>query len=145
MRNSDLMTAPARQVLTRLGLEDLRSPAEVDAFMVKAREGTALIAVNSMCGCSSGTMRPAVALALARAPRPQHAGTVFAGQDLAATARAREYLEGHPPSSPAVALFREGALVFLLQRSEIQGRSPETVANVLADALTVHAPGEATG
>jgi putative YphP/YqiW family bacilliredoxin len=139
------MVAPARQYMTRMGLEELRTPADVDAFMAKARTGTTLLAVNSMCGCASGTMRPAVGLALARAPRPQHAATVFAGQDLAATARAREYLEGHPPSSPAVALFRDGALTLLLQRSDILGRVPEAVAGVIADALARPASGHATG
>jgi putative YphP/YqiW family bacilliredoxin len=144
MRHSDLMVAPARQVLTRLGLEELRTPAEVDAFMAKGRDGVALLAVNSMCGCSAGSMRPAVALALERGPKPRHAATVFAGQDLAATARAREYLAGHPPSSPAIALFRDGALVFLLQRADIQGRPPHAIADALADALAAHASGEAT-
>lgn len=142
MRHSDLMVAPARQYMTRLGLAELRTPDDVDAFMSKARTGTALLAVNSMCGCSAGTMRPAVGLALSRAPRPEFLATVFAGQDVSATARAREYLEGHPPSSPAVALFREGSLFMLLQRSDIQGRLPETVADVLAEALNRLASGE---
>ena len=144
MRQSDLMVAPARQILTRLGLEDLRTPADVDAFMAKGREGTSLLAVNSMCGCASGTMRPAVALAFERGPRPQHAGTVFAGQDLAATARAREYLDAYAPSSPAIALFRAGVVVFMLERGDIQGRPPELVAETLAAALARHADGDPT-
>jgi putative YphP/YqiW family bacilliredoxin len=133
MRHSDMMAAPARHAMRSLGFEELRTADEVDAFL--QRPGTTLLAVNSMCGCASGTMRPAVSLALGRSGKPDHVGTVFAGQDLQATARAREHLAPHPPTSPAVAIFRDGKLVFLMQRDDIRGRQPDTVADTLATAL----------
>jgi putative YphP/YqiW family bacilliredoxin len=136
MRHSDMMAAPVRHTMRSLGFEELRTAAEVDAFL--QRPGTKLLAVNSMCGCASGTMRPAVSLALGRV-KPDHVGTVFAGQDLQATARAREHFAPHPPTSPAVALFRDDALVFLMQREEIRGREPDAVADTLAAELARHA------
>ena len=136
MQHSEMMAAPVRHAMRSLGFEELRTAEEVDAFL--QRPGTKLIAVNSMCGCASGTMRPAVSMALNRV-KPDHVGTVFAGQDLQATARAREHLAPHPPSSPAVALFRDDELVFLLQREEIRGRAPDTVADTLAAELARHA------
>jgi putative YphP/YqiW family bacilliredoxin len=133
MRHSEMMAAPVRHAMRSLGFEELLTPAQVDAFL--QRPGMTLLAVNSMCGCASGTMRPAVSLLLSRGVRPDHVGTVFAGQDVLATARARAHLAPHPPTSPAVALFRDGALVFLMQRDDIRGRRPDTVADALATAL----------
>jgi len=138
MTYPDLMTAPMRKELTRLGIEELRTPEEVDAFMEKAKGGTAMIVINSMCGCAAGSMRPAVALALEHAIRPEHMATVFAGQDAEATARAREYIVGYPPSSPSVALFRDGEPVFMLERNRIQGRDPRQVAEELVQAFDAH-------
>ncbi|MGH7504490.1 MAG: BrxA/BrxB family bacilliredoxin [Longimicrobiales bacterium] len=138
MPYSELMIAPMRRELSRHGVEELRSAEEVDSFMEDARTGTTLVAVNSMCGCASGTMRPAVAMALGHRVRPERAGSVFAGQDLDATARARAFLAPYPPSSPAIALFRDGTLVFLMQRHEIKGRAPETVAASLVAAFEAH-------
>ncbi len=134
----ELMIAPMREELTRLGIEELMTPADVDAFMVRARDGTALVVVNSMCGCAAGSMRPAVALALGHEVRPEHVSTVFAGQEVEATTRAREYIVGYPPSSPSVALFKDGRPVFVLERHEIQGRHPMEIAETLMQAFDRH-------
>ena len=129
----DLMTRPAREQLTRHGVRELRSAEEVDNAFAAA--GTLLLAVNSMCGCSSVRMRPALALALRRGPRPQHVVTVFAGQDLEATARARAHLPAYPPSSPSIFLLQDGDVVFALERRHIGGRPPETIAADIAAAF----------
>lgn len=131
----ELMVRPMREELTRLGLEELRDPAAVDSFIASARQGTALIAVNSTCGCAAGSMRPALAMALRHAPRPDRMATVFAGQDIEATARARTYFTGYPPSSPCLALFRQGELVWMLERAGILGRQPDHLAVEIAGAL----------
>lgn len=132
----DLMTAPMRGELTAAGFRELRTAADVDAFMADAKDGSAMVVVNSICGCAAGCMRPAVVQTLANPKaRPRHLGTVFAGQDIEATDRARQYFAGHPPSSPAVALFRDGALVFMLERHRIQGRHPQMIADELAAAM----------
>jgi putative YphP/YqiW family bacilliredoxin len=138
MQHSELMVTPMRRDLSRHGVLELRTVADVDEFMDQAGSGTALLIVNSVCGCSAGSMRPAVGLALSSSVRPTRAASVFAGQDVEATARAREFLAPHPPSSPAVALFRDGELVFLMPRNEIQGRAPEALAARLADMLRTH-------
>jgi putative YphP/YqiW family bacilliredoxin len=135
----DIMTAGMRRALTDLGARELRTPDEVDAFMTEAASGTALLAVNSSCGCAGGGMRPAVGLALARAAKPRHFATVFASQDVEATTRAREYIRGYPPSSPSVALFKDGEVVYMLERGRIQGRMPEEIAADLAQALDAYA------
>lgn len=134
----ELIVRPMREELTRIGLEELRDPAAVDEFLAPARAGTALIAVNSTCGCAAGSMRPALALALTHGPRPDRLATVFAGQDIDATARAREYFTGYPPSSPCVALFRDGRLVWMMQRAEIQGRQPDHLATLMVRAFERH-------
>lgn len=138
MAFSELMIAPMRKDLTRLGIRELRTADEVDAFMDEVREGTAMVVVNSKCGCSAGSMRPAVAMALANARRPATSATVFAGQDVEATARARDYFTGYPPSSPSIALFRDGRLVFMLERHQIKGRMAEEVARDLIAAFDTH-------
>lgn len=146
MAYSELMIGPMRRELTRLGIRELRTPEEVDAFMAEARSTTALLAINSMCGCAAGSMRPAVAMALGHAVRPALQATVFAGQDVEATARAREYIVGYPPSSPSVALFKDGAVVYMLERHQIQGRPPEEIAADLIAAFDTHcAPTSAQG
>lgn len=136
----EMMVRPMREELTRIGLEELRDPAAVDEFLSNASEGTALIAVNSTCGCAAGSMRPALAMALRRGPRPDRLATVFAGQDAEATARAREYFTGYPPSSPSVALFRDGRIVWMMERSDIQGRQPEHLAGELVQVFERHIP-----
>lgn len=131
------MVAPMRQELTRIGFTELRTPAEVDA-KVKNAEGTTLVVVNSICGCAARNARPAVAMALAEAPNPDHLTTVFAGQDVDAVARARSYFTGYPPSSPAIALMKDGEIVFMLERWQIEGRPAPEIAQDLAGALTEH-------
>lgn len=130
---NDLMTASAREQLNRHGATELRSPDEVDSALSAA--GITLLAFNSMCGCSSGRMRPAVAQALRHEPRPDRFVTVFAGQDHEATARARQHLAGYPPSSPSIFLLKDGVVVFAMERRDIEGRSPDAVAADLAAAF----------
>lgn len=134
MPYSELMVAPMREELTRLGFRELRTPAEVDAVLSEPR-GTVLLAVNSICGCAAGRMRPAVKLALEHAVLPAQLVTVFAGQDVDATARARSYITGYPPSSPSVALFRDGEVALMLERRDIEGREPAEIAADLRAAF----------
>lgn len=137
----ELMIRPMREELTRIGMQELRDPAAVDAFLAEAEQGSAMIVVNSTCGCAAGSMRPALGMALRRGPQPERLATVFAGQDMEATARAREFFTGYPPSSPSVALFRDGKLVWMMERSDIQGRQPEHLAGQLVDAFEKHVAG----
>jgi putative YphP/YqiW family bacilliredoxin len=125
--------APMREELTRLGFEELRTPGAVDDAV--ARAGTTLIVVNSVCGCAAGKARPAVALALRGNRRPDHLGTVFAGGDLEATARAREYFAPYPPSSPSIALLKDGQLVFMLERADIEVGGGDAIARRLRSAF----------
>lgn len=138
MHHSDLMVAPMRRELTRLGFAELRTPEEVDAFMEANRNGTALVAVNSICGCAAGTMRPGVARALEAGAVPNALGTVFAGRDIEATERMRSYFTGYAPSSPAVALFKDGQLVEMFERHHFKGVHPQMVADEIARALDRH-------
>jgi len=132
------MIAPMRQELTRLGFEELRTTDEVDARLGQGA-GTTLVVVNSICGCAARNARPAVALALEEsAVRPDHLATVFAGQDTEATQRARGYFTGYPPSSPSVALLKDGRLVFILERWQIEGRNARDIADDLVGALAQH-------
>jgi putative YphP/YqiW family bacilliredoxin len=128
----ELMVIPMREELARAGFTEARSAEEVDAAL--ARPGTTLLAVNSICGCAAGKMRPGVRMALGNtANLPDNKITVFAGQDREATERARSYFEGNPPSSPAVAILRDGKLVYLMQRSVIERSSaPEIAAELLS-------------
>lgn len=137
-RYPEMMIAPMRQQVTDLGARELRSPAAVDTFLEEATLGTAMIVVNSVCGCSAGSMRPGLQQALERGPRPQAFATVFAGADLEATERAREHFRPYPPSSPCIALFKDGELVFMLERQHIQGRPPEAIAGAITRALDLH-------
>jgi putative YphP/YqiW family bacilliredoxin len=123
-----------REELTRLGAQELHDAAAVDAAMQVAVEGTTLVVVNSVCGCAAAMARPAVALARQHAVQPDRYVTVFAGQDLDATARMREYLQGIPPSSPFMALFKDGDPVFVIERRHIEGRSASAIAADLVRA-----------
>ncbi len=129
---------PMRDELTRVGFTELRTPADVEREL-GARSGTALVFVNSVCGCAAGMARPGVAEALARATaRPDRLLTVFAGQDREATAAARGYLGDVPPSSPSIALLKDGELVAFVPRHQIEGRSAGMVAQQVVDALESH-------
>ena len=122
-----------REELTRAGIKETRTAAEVDAAV--AQPGTTLLVVNSICGCAAGKMRPGVRLALQHITRPDQAITVFAGQDREATEKARSYFVGQPPSSPAVALLRDGKLVYLMQRSSIETSTAPAIAQELTRAF----------
>jgi putative YphP/YqiW family bacilliredoxin len=126
----DIMVVPMREELTRLGVQELRTPEDVDRAIAN-QPGTAMVVVNSICGCAAGRMRPAVRMALQHATRPQKLFSVFAGQDLAATERARGYFTGYPPSSPSIAFLRDGKLVHMLQRSDIEHRDAQDIASEL--------------
>src|SRR6202011_5120066 len=112
---------PMREELTSIGFREMRTPEEVD-LALKQEKGTVLVVVNSICGCAAGRARPAVAKALTHKVRPETLTTVFAGQDREATDRARSYFTGYAPSSPSIALMRDGKIVFMLERREIEGR-----------------------
>ena len=129
----EIMCIPMREELTRLGIQELRTAQEVDNAV--KTPGTTMVVVNSICGCAAGRMRPAVRLALQNATRPDRFYSVFAGQDTEATERARGYFTGYPPSSPSIALLRDGKLVFMLQRSEIEGRESQAIAADLVQAF----------
>jgi putative YphP/YqiW family bacilliredoxin len=124
-----------REELTRLGVEELRTPEEVDQTFADAEAGTVLLVVNSVCGCAAANARPAVALARQAGVQPDRYVTVFAGQDLEATSRARDFLAGIPPSSPFIALFKEGEPVFVIERRHIEGRSASAIASDLGKAF----------
>lgn len=128
------LVQPMREELTRIGFEELRTPQDVDAALAKERAPT-LVVVNSVCGCAARHARPATALALQHARRPARLLTVFAGQDGDATARARSYFTGYAPSSPQMALFRDGKLVFMLERRDIEGRPAAEIAADLVAAF----------
>ena len=130
----EFFVEPMRQELTRLGVEELRTPEDVDVA-VKTTAGVLMVVVNSVCGCAAGKARPAVALALRHTPRPDRVATVFAGADVEATDRAREYFAGYRPSSPSMGLLRDGTLVFMLERSDIENRTADQIADVLTRAF----------
>ena len=134
MRYPEEFIGPMRQELTRLGVQETRTPEAVDA-MLGPQAGTVLMVINSMCGCAAVQARPGIALALKHSVVPDTVATVFAGGDLEATARVREYLQDYPPSSPSVALFREGTPVFMLQRHEIENRDAPEIAKSLTEAF----------
>jgi putative YphP/YqiW family bacilliredoxin len=135
------LVQPMREELTGIGFTEMTTPEEVDAlFGEKARNGTTLLVVNSVCGCAARNARPAVTRSLSEgdAPRPDHLLTVFAGQDAEATERARAYMPGIPPSSPSMFLVKDGQLVFVLHRQNIQGREADEIAGDLAAAYGEH-------
>jgi putative YphP/YqiW family bacilliredoxin len=125
---------PMRQELTQLGFSELRTPDEVDRTLQDAK-GTALVVVNSVCGCSARMARPAVRIALENPIKPDLLATVFAGQDADATDRARSYFTGYAPSSPSISLMKDGKLVFMLERFQIEGRPAEEIAHDLVNAF----------
>lgn len=129
--------APMRVELTRLGVEEMKTAEQVDAKL-KDAQGTTLLVVNSMCGCAARNARPAIASALQSPAKPDQLTTVFAGQDIEATARARAYLPGYAPSSPSIALLKGGKPVFMLERFQIEGRSAEEIASDLVGAFEQH-------
>jgi putative YphP/YqiW family bacilliredoxin len=133
----ELMVKPMREEVIRLGVTELRTVAEVDAALGPG-EGTVLVFVNSVCGCAAGAARPALTLALRHAVKPQHLYTVFAGQDLDAAARARSYFADYQPSSPSVALVRDGEVVHFVHRHMIEGRGPQAIAADLVAAFDKH-------
>jgi len=133
----EMMVAPMRQDLVRVGFTEMKTPEEVDAILAEEKR-TTLVAINSVCGCAAAMMRPAVYLSLQGEKKPEVLTTVFAGQDLAATDRTRDYITGYPPSSPSVALFRDGELVYFMDRHLIEGRHPEDIAADLRAAYEEH-------
>jgi putative YphP/YqiW family bacilliredoxin len=128
------MVQPMRDDLTRIGIQELRTAEEVEARLPNA-SGTALVVVNSVCGCAAGQCRPGVAEALKHDITPDHLYTVFAGQDKEATAKAREYFAPYPPSSPSIALMKDGELVHFIERHQIENRSAADIAADLTDAF----------
>jgi putative YphP/YqiW family bacilliredoxin len=130
----EFFVEPMRLELTRLGVEELRTPEEVDAA-VNQTPGVLMLVVNSVCGCAAGKARPGIALALRHTPRPDRVTTVFAGADVDATDRARGYFAGYRPSSPSVGLLRDGKVVFMLERADIENRTAEQIAEVLKSAF----------
>ena len=135
MRYPEMMIAPMRDEITRLGAEELRSVEDVDRFLDEHKDG-ALVVVNSVCGCAAGSMRPALDALHAENALPKAFATVFAGGDLEATERVRALHSPVPPSSPAIIYFREGKPAFMMQRHEIQGQPPELVAQALRGGLS---------
>lgn len=125
---------PMRQELTQLGVEEMRTAEEVDARLENS-QGTTLVVVNSVCGCAARNARPAVASALQHAVKPDQLTTVFAGQDIEAAARARSYFTGYAPSSPQIGLLKDGKLVFMLERYQIEGRTADEIAQDLVGAF----------
>jgi putative YphP/YqiW family bacilliredoxin len=130
----EILVVPMREELTRVGVKELRTAQEVDQALTN-QPGTTMVVVNSICGCAAGRMRPAVRAALQQAIRPEKLFTVFAGQDLEATERARSYFTGYPPSSPSIALLRDGQMVHMVQRSDIEHREPADIAAELKSAF----------
>jgi len=126
--------APMREELTRLGVHELRTSDEVDAI-VGQQSATVMVIVNSMCGCAAGKARPGVALALRHSVKPDVVATVFAGADIEATERVRSYCAGYRPSSPSIAILRDGQLLYMLERHQIENQTAETIARVLTEAF----------
>jgi putative YphP/YqiW family bacilliredoxin len=134
MRYPEEFIGPMRQELTQLGVQETRTPEEVDAVL-GPQSGTVMMVINSMCGCAAGRARPGIALSLKHGVLPDKVTTVFAGGDLEATARVREHLHDYPPSSPSVALFKDGKPVFMMHRHQIENRDASEIAKVLTEAF----------
>jgi len=130
------LVQPMREEVTRLGVKELHTPDEVDSAV--RQQGTTLLFVNSVCGCAAAGARPGLALALMHKNRPQHLYTVFAGMEREAVARAREYFQPYQPSSPQIALLKDGRLVHMVQRHDIEGRDPQVVAQTLTKVFDEH-------
>ena len=134
MNYPEEMCAPMRSDLTSVGFVELKTPEAVTNLLEK-KEGTVLIMVNSVCGCAAGNARPAVKIATNFDKKVDVFATVFAGQDIGATAKAREYMAPYPPSSPSIAVFKEGRLVHCIERHHIEGRSADMIAENLKDCF----------
>ena len=128
---------PMREELTRLGVQEMRTPEAVDEAL-KDSTGTVMVVVNSICGCAAGKARPGIAMALQNEIRPDKVATVFAGGDIEATERARSYFTGFGPSSPSIGLLKDGQLVYMMERYQIEGRGPEQIAAELRQAFEKH-------
>ena len=142
MMYDERFVTPMREELTRYGIEELRSAADVDARL-KEQSGTTLVVVNSVCGCAARNARPAIASALQHAVKPDHLYTVFAGQDIDATRQARSYFTGYAPSSPQIGMFKDGKMVFMLERHQIEGRSADAIAADMVGAFDKYCVGAA--
>jgi len=134
MAYPEMLVKPMREDLTRFGVEETRTPEEVDQ-VIRETKGTLMIVVNSVCGCAAGLARPAIGMALKHSVKPDKVVTVFAGADVAATERARSYFKGYFPSSPSVGILRDGKIAFMLERHQIEGRDPNAIAKDLIDAF----------
>ncbi|WP_263418449.1 BrxA/BrxB family bacilliredoxin [Terriglobus albidus] len=132
----EIMVIPMREELTRAGIAEARTAAEVDTAL--AKPGTTMVVVNSICGCAAGKMRPGVRMALSNPTLPDQSITVFAGQDREATEKARSYFGGHPPTSPSIAILRDGQLVYLMQRSAIETSTAPAIAQELQRAFDTY-------
>src|SRR6185503_7706888 len=130
----EMLIAPMREDRTRIGVEEMRTAEAVDET-VRSSNGTLMVVVNSVCGCAAGKARPGVALALQNAVKPDKVATVFAGADIEATERARGYFTGYGPSSPSIALLKDGQLVYMLERYQIEGRDAQQIAGELTQAF----------
>jgi putative YphP/YqiW family bacilliredoxin len=128
--------APMRAELSRLGFEDLKTPDAVDAAIKQT--GTTMIVVNSVCGCAAGKARPGIAMALGKGKRPDHLATVFAGADVEATETARNHFAPYPPSSPSIAIMKDGKVVYMMERRDIESRTADMIAADLAKAIETH-------
>jgi putative YphP/YqiW family bacilliredoxin len=137
MPYSPLLVKPMREELTTAGVKELMTAADVDAFMSE-KTGTALLVVNSVCGCAAGMARPGIRMALQHSRRPDRVVSVFAGQDLEATARARGYIPDIPPSSPSIAFWKDGELIYFMPRHRIEGRDAQAVARELTAVFDEH-------
>ncbi|HKO60028.1 MAG TPA: BrxA/BrxB family bacilliredoxin [Pyrinomonadaceae bacterium] len=137
MPYSELMIRPMREELTRIGVEELKTPDQVDNLL-KNTNGTVMVVVNSICGCAAGKARPGIAQALQHEVKPDRVATVFAGADIEATDKARSYFTGYPPSSPSIALMKDGELVWMMERREIEGKGAAEVASELKRAFEQH-------
>jgi putative YphP/YqiW family bacilliredoxin len=133
----EIMLVPMREELTRVGVEELRTAADVDRALV-GQSGATMVIVNSICGCAAGRMRPAVRQALQHTTKPDSVVSVFAGQDTEATERARSYFTGYPPSSPSIAILRNGKLVYMMERRQIESREAPAIAAELKAAFDQH-------
>ena len=140
----EFFVAPMREELTRLGIKELRTAQDVDDAVGKT-PGTLMVVVNSVCGCAAGKARPGVALALRHDSTPDVVATVFAGADIEATARARDYFAGYPPSSPSIALLRGGKLLYMMERHEIENREADVIARELTAAFDRYCAQAAVG
>jgi putative YphP/YqiW family bacilliredoxin len=137
MPYSELMIRPMREELTRIGVEELRTPEDVQKTLEDSK-GTVMVVVNSICGCAAGKARPGIARALQHSVRPDKVGTVFAGADIEATEKARSYFTGYEPSSPSIALLKDGQLVYMMERRQIEGKDASQVATELIQAFDQH-------